>query len=73
MFEEYRRQSDGSYLQQAGNNIDFLADGLHDEQHFLGLTPGQRFVVALVILMMTIILGVLFLLVTNRSVIPSIG
>jgi hypothetical protein len=37
------------------------------------MTPVQRFIVAIMLLFMTIILGVLFLLVTSKIVIPILG
>lgn len=40
------------------------------ERHFLGMTPAQRFVIALMLLFMTCILGVFFLWVTERIALP---
>lgn len=40
-------------------------------KYFLGMSPAQRFFIALMLLMMTCLLGVFFLLVTER-VVPSV-
>jgi len=64
MFEEFRRQTDDSA---------FMDDVMHEGRHFLGMTPAQRFIVALVLMMMAIILGALLLLDTYKIVPPFLG
>ena len=64
-------------------NADFSDEVQEEELHvekppneeglFLGMTPVQRFIIALMLLFMIIILGVLFLLVTEKIVLPIFG
>jgi hypothetical protein len=62
MFEEFSEpMDDPSDLQEDCIPEGALMDGLHGKKHSLGMTPAQRFIVALVLLMMTIILGILLL------------
>jgi hypothetical protein len=71
MFEDFRQQAE-----QANFLDEDLEEGLQAEaapaQHgyFLGLTPAQRFILALMLLFMTIVVGVLFLLVTSKITLP---
>ena len=74
MFEDFRKQAE---------EADFPDEDQDDELHveitqedrgmFLGMTPMQRFIVALMLLFMTIILGLLFLLVTSKITLPIFG
>ena len=70
MFEDFRKQAE---------EADFPDEDLDDDDsrngggRFLGMTPVQRFIVALMLLFMTIILGSLFLIVTSKVNIPSLG
>jgi hypothetical protein len=71
MFEDFRKQIlDDSFKdndQKKGLTTN-LQSG--DTRYFLGLRPFQRFIVAFLLLVMTIALGVLFLIVTARIVPP---
>jgi hypothetical protein len=71
MFEDFRKQIlDDSFKdedQKKGFTPD-LASG--EARYFLGLRPFQRFIIAFLLLVMTLALGVLFLLVTSRIVPP---
>jgi hypothetical protein len=69
MFDDFRKQiDDSSFFNE--DNEEPQSELLKKEHYFLGMTPIQRFIVALMLLLMTIILGVLFLLVTSRISLP---
>jgi hypothetical protein len=69
MFDDFRKQiDDSSFFNE--DNEEPQSELLKKEHYFLGMTPVQRFIVALMLLLMTIILGVLFLLVTSRISLP---
>jgi hypothetical protein len=74
MFEDFRKQSDQGEMFE-----DQLDDGLDSgivvnqrRTNFLGMTAPQRFVIALMLLMMTCILGTFCLLVTEK-IVPPLG
>lgn len=66
MFEDFRQQAveDAFEDLEAQNQV----AAPPRSNRFLGMTPPQRFIIALMLLMMTIILGTLCLLVTERMV-----
>lgn len=71
MYEDFRKQSDeDAFEDELEDELD--ADLFVSEQHanFLGMTDVQRFVIALILLVMTIILGSFCLLVTEKVVLP---
>jgi hypothetical protein len=73
MFEDFRKQAaDADFPEE---NQEELRVGVapKEGQYFLGLTPIQRFIVAVMLLFMTIILGGLFLVVTSSVVFPFFG
>ena len=73
MFEDFRKQIDDSSFSDDDQSA---ADGpktkLQDTVYFLGMSPVQRFILATMVLVIAILLGVLFLLVTSRIVPPSL-
>jgi hypothetical protein len=69
MFEDFRKQIDDSAFSNEDQE-EALPVEIIDERHFLGMTPVQRFIVAILLLLMTIILGTLFLLVTSKIAPP---
>ncbi|MFZ0531831.1 MAG: hypothetical protein WAM09_01525 [Anaerolineales bacterium] len=74
MFEDFRKQiEDASFTDEDQTEKSPVENPFSEQRFFLGLTPVQRFIVALMLLMMTIILGVLFLLVTSKIVPPFLG
>jgi hypothetical protein len=73
MFDDFRKQMDDSAFLEEDKTQDLQVDLKSHEHHFLGMTPFQRFIVAVMLLLMTIILGVLFLLVTSKIVLPIFG
>jgi hypothetical protein len=74
MFEDFRKQIDDSAFSDDNQNEEAPNDILFAEPRLIfGLTPVQRFFVAFMLLMMTIVLGVLVLLVTSKIALPFIG
>jgi hypothetical protein len=77
MFEDFRKQSDDdSLFEEQSDQQDQLDSGIvvsRSQQHFLGMTPPQRFIIAVMLLMMTCILGMFCLLVTEKVVPPFLG
>jgi len=73
MFEDFRKQIDDSAFQDGEQQEKPLVESYHRQSHFLGMTPVQRFIVGLMLLLMVIILGVLFLLVTSKIVPPFLS
>jgi hypothetical protein len=75
MFDDLRAQANAADFEE---EKDELVEGLFREDpprrrgRFLGMTPPQRFLLSLMLLMMTCILGVLFLLVFDRLWFPFI-
>ena len=74
MFEDFRKQAE-----EADFSDEDLEDELNGEANpdrdgvVLGMTPPQRFIDALMLLIMTIIIGSLFLIVTSKVLLPFLG
>jgi hypothetical protein len=73
MFEDFRKQIEGSQFTDKDQNEASPVEIINEDRHFLGMTPVQRFIVAVMLLMMTIILGILFLLVTSKIAPPFLS
>jgi hypothetical protein len=73
MFEDFRKQAEQHEFEDKYEQDDLRTEISGDQKHFLGMTPLQRFIVALMLLFMTIILGGLFLLVTSKISLPIFG
>jgi hypothetical protein len=73
MFEDFRKQTDDSLFQDDDQQTNSPVDNRGPEGHFFGMTPVQRFIVSVMLLMMTVVLGILFLLVTSKVVPPFMG
>lgn len=73
MFEDFRKLMDDDSFRDEVQQEKELAQSSHQERYFLGMTPVQRFILAILLLMMVIVLGVLFLLVTSKIVPPFLG
>jgi hypothetical protein len=70
MFEDLRQQaSEGSLEEQEEEDVYAFRDRPR-RRDFLGMTPGQRLVLSLMLLMMVCIMGSLILLVTEKVVPP---
>ena len=70
MFEDFRKQIEDSSFPNEDQAKAPPVEIINEERNFLGMTPVQLFIVAIMLLMMTIILGVLFLLVTGKIAPP---
>jgi hypothetical protein len=70
MFEDFRKQIDNSSFPNEDQDEAPPVEIFKEERHFLGMTPVQRFIVSFMLLLMTIILGILFLLVTSKIAPP---
>jgi hypothetical protein len=74
MFEDFRKQTeDASFQDEDQTEESPVENPFPEPRHFLGMTPVQRFIVVLMLLMMTIILGFLFLLVTAKIAPPFLS
>jgi hypothetical protein len=74
MFEDFRKQAEEANFADEDQQEELHVEiPLNEEGRFLGMTPVQRFIVALMLLFMTIVLGLLFLLVTSKVVLPTFG
>lgn len=69
MFEDFRKQSDqGEMFNEQEQDADIVVS--RRQSNFLGMTAPQRLIIALMLLMMTCILGTFCLLVTEKIVLP---
>ena len=71
MFEDFRKQVEEAALaseDQEAQTEPVKAPPPDNEGYFLGMTPFQRFIVALLVLIMLVIVGGLFLVVTMKVV-----
>lgn len=74
MFEDFRKQAEEADFPDEDQEEELHVEAPHDTGgYFLGMTPVQRFILALLLLMMAIILGVLVLLVTSKVALPFFG
>ena len=74
MFEDFRKQAESADFSDEFQEETLSVETSHKSHNrFLGLTPIQRFIVAVMLMFMIIILGILFLLVTEKIVFPSFG
>jgi hypothetical protein len=71
MLDDFREQANSSAFEGQEEPPAF-DEPLRTERRFLGMTPAQRFVIALILLMVTCLLGSFCLLVTERIVLPFI-
>lgn len=72
MFEDFRKQvDDSSFPEEQQPEAPAPKTRLQDTVYLLGMSPVQRFVLASMLLVITVLLGVLFLLVTSKIVPPS--
>ncbi len=71
MFEDFRKQVEEAALaseEQEAKPEPVKRPPSDNEGYFLGMTPFQRFIVALLVLVMLVIVGGLFLVVTMKVV-----
>ncbi len=67
MFKDFRKQVDDTPFSLEHE----LDDSRHSDAPDASLTPTQRFAVALLVLMMTAVIGVLFLLANAKIALPG--
>lgn len=72
MLDEFREQASASpFLDEELEETDKKAAAVRvPAQRFLGMTPGQRFIISFMLLMMSCLLSAMFLLVTGKVVPP---
>lgn len=76
MFEDFRKQTDEKSFVSEKSDLDDIRDEIlvdQPKQHFLGMTPFQRFALVCMLFLMTCVLAILFLLITQRIVPPIFG
>jgi hypothetical protein len=76
MFEDFRKQAEESTFKEPETEEDTLRDDVLDEEpevHFLGMTASQRFALMALLFVMISILGILFLLITDRVALLAFG
>jgi len=74
MFEDFRKQAEEADFSDDDQEAELrVKTSRNNNGRFLGITPVQRFIIALMLLFMIIILGVLFLMVTSKIVLPFFG
>jgi hypothetical protein len=74
MFEDFRKQAEEADFPDEEQEEEQRVETSHKRGgRFLGMTPVQRFIIAFMLLFMITILGVLFLLVTSKIVLPVFG
>ena len=74
MFEDFRKQAEEAALQHEVQDDDLHVENTYpDDGRLFGMTPPQRFVVAMMLLFMTIIIGSLFLVVTSKVALPFLS
>jgi len=75
MFDDFRKQTDETAFPEEKAEGNLADDLTFDQtpQRFLGMTAPQRFVIAFMLLLMTVILGTFCLLVTSKIVPPFFG
>ncbi len=72
MLDDLRNSAASSYLDEEEAIQEDLRSGQDssEEKLFLGMTAPQRFVIVLMMLMMTCVLGTFFLVATEKIVLP---
>jgi hypothetical protein len=73
MFEDFRKLADEPSYVYKPKGHDPFSDLVHEDGNYLGLTPAQRFILALLFLIMIVILGVFFLLSSFKIALPFLG
>jgi hypothetical protein len=71
MLEDFRAQANASSFDE-DEQKGYEEPAVETRRHFLGMSPVQRFVIALMLLFLVCLLGSFFLLVTEKIVLPFI-
>ncbi len=73
MIDDLRQTADeSSFEEEEKRDVYSYKDQAPQRRYFLGMTPAQRFVVATMLFLMTFVVGVFFLLVTEKIYIPGL-
>lgn len=72
MLDDLRNSATSSYLEEEESIQEDIRSGKDSpkEKLFLGMTAPQRFIIVLMMLMMTCVLGAFFLIATEKIVLP---
>jgi hypothetical protein len=74
MFEDFRKQMDDKAFPEDDTPVaPARKPPVIEGGYILGMSPVQRFIVVLMLLVMTVILGILFLMVTTKIALPMMG
>jgi hypothetical protein len=69
MLDDLRKSAESSYLEEEAA-LEALRNQPEVEKKFLGMTASQRFILALMLLILVVVLGTLFLLVSGKMILP---
>ena len=69
MLDDLRNSAEASFLEEE-TTMEQVSLLPMKERRFLGMTAGQRFILALLVLILVVVLGTLFLLVAGKMVLP---
>lgn len=74
MFEDLRKQVDesGSFNEGGDDDFDSMSTYRYQQDHFLGMTPVQRFIIAVMLFLMVLISSAFCLLVTEKIIPPGL-
>jgi hypothetical protein len=74
MIDDFRGEADDSefFEEEKKDQYSMKGSPVGHERYFLGMTPAQRFVIAVMLLMMACILSAFCLLVTEKIIPPVI-
>ncbi len=72
MLDDFREQANASPFYEEAPPPSFEEGPLERRRLFLGMTPAQRFVIALMFLLIICLIGAFALLVTEKIVLPFI-
>ena len=70
MLDDFREQANSSPFFDETDNAEFSDTSTEIRRQFLGMTPAQRFVIAVLLLVITLLLSSFCLIVTEKIVLP---
>lgn len=73
MFEDFRKQAEQSEFEDEDQGESKTEPANGEEKRFFGMTAFQRFIIAILLFVMTVLLGVLLLIVTSKVALPFMG
>lgn len=74
MFDDFRQATDETSFEEQPEETEEVGMAISQpQQRFLGMTAAQRLVIAVMLLLMTCVLGAFCLLVTERIAPPFLG